>query len=433
MAVEQFDVIVVGASLAGCAAATLLARQGARVALLERHVQADAHKALCTHFIQASALPVLQRLGLDVLIEEAGGVRNGIEIHTPYGWIGDRVGEQPDGHPWHGYNIRRSRLDPMIRRLAASTRGVSLLSGLAARSVIEDKGRISGVVAHSAGADVRLSARLVVAADGRHSEVAARAGVPLRTSTNLRHSVVVPMSGVALQRASTSQSWMTGPEVLYAFPNDDGITVLAWVAPRHMLDRRPRAQMLDALRERFRSLPDAPGLLGAEQAGELLMVKDFPNQWRPPVFRGMALVGDAATSMDYLQGIGCGWALQSGAWLADAVVGGLHDQRLLDQGLKGYARQHQRTIGPHRFFINDFARRLDFNAFERLFYAAAAKDAAWARRMMRVGARLDSPLALLTPVALAQAAWLWLQHGPATEQGTRTAPGAVSDRDRLAA
>ncbi len=51
---SQYDVAIVGASLAGCAAAILFAREGLRVALIERHKNPTAYKTLCTHFIQAS-------------------------------------------------------------------------------------------------------------------------------------------------------------------------------------------------------------------------------------------------------------------------------------------------------------------------------------------------------------------------------------------
>jgi flavin-dependent dehydrogenase len=52
---EVFDVAIVGASTAGCTAARLFARRGARVALIERRPTLDAHETECTHFIQLLA------------------------------------------------------------------------------------------------------------------------------------------------------------------------------------------------------------------------------------------------------------------------------------------------------------------------------------------------------------------------------------------
>lgn len=83
----DYDVAVVGASIAGCTVATLLGRSGARVALLERRSDAASYKTICTHFIQPSATPTIERLGLAERIEAAGGIRNGFEMWTRYGWI----------------------------------------------------------------------------------------------------------------------------------------------------------------------------------------------------------------------------------------------------------------------------------------------------------------------------------------------------------
>ena len=80
MAGERYDVAVVGGSLAGCASAVFLGRAGLRVALLERHTDPKAYKHLCTTAIQASAVPTIQRFGLDGPIEAAGGLRTGLAM-----------------------------------------------------------------------------------------------------------------------------------------------------------------------------------------------------------------------------------------------------------------------------------------------------------------------------------------------------------------
>src|SRR5262245_7807088 len=120
---DRYDVLVAGASLAGCAAAILLARSGLRVALVDRRPGLDAYKVSCTHFTQARATPTIRGLGLDALIEAAGGVRNSFDLWTRWGWV--RSPERVSGPgPGFGYSIRRQTLDPMIRRLAVESPGV---------------------------------------------------------------------------------------------------------------------------------------------------------------------------------------------------------------------------------------------------------------------------------------------------------------------
>ncbi len=70
---SDYDAVIVGASLAGCATAIGLGRAGASVALVEKRPDPAAFKRICSHFIQASAVPALDRLGLLEPIVEAGG------------------------------------------------------------------------------------------------------------------------------------------------------------------------------------------------------------------------------------------------------------------------------------------------------------------------------------------------------------------------
>ncbi|MET0966297.1 MAG: FAD-dependent monooxygenase [Nakamurella sp.] len=184
----EFDVVVVGASVAGCTAATLYARQGLSVALVEAHRNPDHHKRACTHFIQATAMPTIRRLGLDVPIEQAGGRPNSLATWTRWGWLGNSESfggpAAPAGE--HGYNIRRSVLDPMFRARAAAEPGVTLLTGQSVTDVITTGGRVTGVTTGRAGVGRRITGRLVVGADGRSSRVAARAGVPTTTKAHGR-------------------------------------------------------------------------------------------------------------------------------------------------------------------------------------------------------------------------------------------------------
>ena len=125
----QYDVAIVGASIAGCAAAIFFGRAGARVALIERDRDPAGYKRLCTHYIQASATPTLERLGLARAIEEAGGVRNDAEVFTRWGWI-VAPSEQTIRRPAYGYNIRRSDARPDAAEDSGANSRCRILAGV---------------------------------------------------------------------------------------------------------------------------------------------------------------------------------------------------------------------------------------------------------------------------------------------------------------
>src|SRR5437764_10781505 len=87
MSDTKYDAVIVGASLAGCTTAIFLARSGARVALVERRPDPDAFKRVCGHFIQSSAVPTLERLGVLDAMERAGAARSRLRLWTRWGML----------------------------------------------------------------------------------------------------------------------------------------------------------------------------------------------------------------------------------------------------------------------------------------------------------------------------------------------------------
>lgn len=390
---ESFDAIVVGASIAGCTAATLLGRRGLRVALLERASDPRAYEKVCTHFSQASATKTIQRLGLAEEIEAAGGVRNSSDTYTRFGWIRSALEE-------YGYDIPRERLDPMVRAMAARTPGVDLRLGNPVKTLVRDEGRVAGVVAEHAGSLLEFRAPLVVAADGRHSKVAELAGVPAEVSPNGRF-VYLAYYRVPLESGTRSLIWFLDPDACYAFPNGD-VTCFCVMPTR---DRIPafRANLEESFLRMFDGLPRAPMIRGAQRVGEFYGMLEIPNHVRRASIPGLAFVGDAAMTSDPLLGVGCGWAFQTGEWLADHVAAALVAGAGLDQALGAYARHHAER--PHHALINKISLGKPFNALERLLFGAAAKDAAIADAVCRLGARLVQPADVIGLGFLARAIW----------------------------
>jgi len=211
--------VVVGGGIAGCTAAILFARNGLKVALLERNREIHDFKKACTHYIQASATPVMQRLGLDTMIEQAGGLRNSIDTWTKWGWIKHATGES---FPKYGYSIRREKLDPLMRNLVEETEGLDLLLGYSVKSVVKDGKLTTGVIAQHNHEPIQFNAQLVVGADGSRSAVAKLADVPTKECENKRFIYWTYYEDIPQQGArETAQMWLCDPDAAYYFPSDN--------------------------------------------------------------------------------------------------------------------------------------------------------------------------------------------------------------------
>jgi 2-polyprenyl-6-methoxyphenol hydroxylase-like FAD-dependent oxidoreductase len=399
----DYDVVIIGGSLAGSAAATLYGRAGLRVAVVEKQPDPRAYKTTCNHFILPSAVPTLERLGLTRKIEEAGGVPNSLAVWSRYGWI---HAAPPSDYPYPvtGYNITRRRLDPIVRELAGDTDGVDLMLGHTATDLEWHRGRVAGVqVRDRDGAERTISGRLVVAADGRYSKLAQMAGIRTRTRPHERFYYWAYFRGLELDTAASSQMWFLGPDMAYTFGNEDGLTVLTVLPAKHRLPEF-KADLEGAFMRSFEGLPRGPRLDGAERVSKIMGKLDLTNVRRRPAAKGMALVGDAALASDPLWGIGCGWAFQSAEWLVDATAEALQRGTGLAPGLRRYRRTHRRRLAGHDFLICDYSRLRDFNPVERLVFAAAVHDPGTALHFHAFGTRSIGVSRFLAPAPLARAA-----------------------------
>jgi flavin-dependent dehydrogenase len=403
--VSDYDAVVVGGSIAGCAAATFLGRQGARVALLERSPREDAYKVICTHAIQASATNTLRRLGLTEKIEAAGGIRNHAKFWTRAGWV---FPQPPPGAAElpYGYNIRRERLDPMIRSLASSTAGVDYLPGATVTELLRGSdGRATGLRAVVDGEGEReVRAPVVIGADGRDSRVAALAGLPAKVRHNARFAYFAQYTDLDFPGPPVT-GWFLEPGGAAVFKNDDGIAVVACVPHENRLPEF-RADLEASYARYVAALPEGPDLSTGRRVSKIMGRLDMSNIRRRASSPGVALVGDAAMASDPLWGVGCGWALQTGEWLAQELTGAFGSEREIDRALVRYRRKHRRQLAAHHWMICDFATGRPLNPLERMLFTAAAHDQDVARGMFRLATRMATPQRALTPGLLARAGWV---------------------------
>ncbi len=389
----EYDVVIVGASLAGCAAAILLGRAGARVALIEKSPDPRAFKRVCSHYIQASAVPTLERLGLYKPILEAGGVRSRQHSWTRAGWI-----KATEKRTAYGLNLRREALDPLVRAAAAAQPGVDLQLGWTAEALLRDGVSVSGVVTRDREGDRReIEAPLSIGADGRDSRVAELAAVRQKTFPHGRIAYSGYFEGPDHKLAPDNAVWFLDPDVVAAFPTDRGQTVYIAVVGK---DRAPefRADAAKALVEHVSRAPDPPPIRASRFVGPVVGKIEIPNRVRGPVAPGLALIGDAALATDPLFGVGCGWAFQTGEWLADSVSPWLRGIDSLDNGLRRYRGRHRRQLGMHARVIHDFSTGRGLQPTERLMLSTASRDPRAAALLEAIATRRKRPQDTLAPM-----------------------------------
>jgi flavin-dependent dehydrogenase len=444
----QYDVAIVGASIAGSTAAALLGQQGLRVALLEKSPDPAHYKHLCTHELIASANPVFERLGLLEELTRIGGGHQSPHIWTKYGWI------EPESAPGdeleQGLNVRREILDPLVRGVAQATDGVELMLGATVTEVVEAAGRPAGVRFRRGGEPQEISARVVVGADGRSSSVARMTGVPARIRAHARFGYAAYFENVPLASGRASQMWLKDPDVAYAFPTDGGLTLLASAplrTPERLADYK--ADLDGAFARAFEGLDRAPDLAAGTRVSKFIGAVKVENKRRPAAAPGVAFIGDAAQTSDYVWGTGCGFAASSAAWLADAVGPALVRQAsdtVVDDALAAYRRTHTRQLAVHHLMLADYSSGRPFSPAEKLLFAAGVVDGPTARAIHRLGGRAKTPQATLSPAVMARAAFVlgartlrgsarktpvssgeWAPSSPSTSGFPRSSvPGAAS-------
>jgi len=199
-----------------------------------------------------------------------------------------------------------------------------------------------------------------------------------------------------------SQMWLKGRDILYCFPNDDGVTVAAMFLHK---DRLPdfKADKEGAFLEAFSVLDRAPDLAAATRVSALIGKLDVPNVRRPAGRPGIAFVGDAAQASDPVWGVGVGFALQSAAWLADELAGALTAGTDPDPALDRYRRRHRRALALHHLQMSDFATGRGMNVVERSLHRAATRDPQTAAMMAELAARAEPLDRVMTPRRVARA------------------------------
>jgi len=330
---RRYDVLVVGAGPAGSIAALVLARAGARVALLDK-ARFPRDKA-CGDFIGPRGLQVLADLG----VAEPPGLD-----------VGDMVVIGPTGrrvvlpcfdgttYPGRARAVPRAVLDDALRT-AALEAGAEGVEGRAGDPI----GAGPDLGGFSVAEGDPITADFVIGADGATSHVARCAGLVEDARVLWGFAVRCYLDQAVALPAITlwePTPWRAFPGYGWIFPGPDG-TANVGVGVGTLADRQAGSAAVRVLPAYLGHLaglglldrvPDGP--LPRRLGGWLKMgmVGTVPSDGR------VLLVGDAAGLVNPLQGEGIAQAMTSGRAAAEAVLGAAG--RAADEYRTRLARTH---------------------------------------------------------------------------------------------
>jgi 2-polyprenyl-6-methoxyphenol hydroxylase-like FAD-dependent oxidoreductase len=321
---ESFDVAIVGGGIGGGALATVLAREGLSVLVLEKSTVYRDH--VRGEWIAPWGVVELKRLGLYDTVRAGGG------HHLSRHWtcdediapddavampldltalVPDIAGPLCIGHP---------RLCQLLIETAAGA-GASVRRGVT--DVRVAPGASPVLTYHDDHAERRVTCRLIVGADGRGSQVRRDAGIALHRDPTHHLFAGMLVEGADAWPADTQVIGAEKDVHYLAFPQGGGRVRLylgySSDQPRRLTGSGGPQAFLTAFR--LQSVPGSEHLANARPAGPC---NSYPNEdtWTDhPYADGVVLVGDAAGSNDPIIGQGLSITLRDVRQVREALLG----------------------------------------------------------------------------------------------------------------
>jgi 2-polyprenyl-6-methoxyphenol hydroxylase-like FAD-dependent oxidoreductase len=334
----------------------LLARSGYRVLLVDKATFPS--DTMSTHVVHPPGVAALARWGILERLESTGCPPI-TRYSFDFGPVTISGSPRPAGgasNASNAYGPRRIVLDALLVEAAVAA-GAELREAFAVEEILVDDGRVTAIRGRAKGGPtVTERARVVIGADGKHSQVA-KAAQPERYNEvrSLAPLYYAYWSGLPVDafetyiRAEDGRGWA-------ALPTHDDLTcvVQGWPQSQFAANR----QDLDGTyMKSFELAPEfAERINHAKRETRFVGTGDLPGFFRKPYGPGWALVGDAGYHKHPITAFGITDAFRDAEAVASALDDAFAERRAYDAAMADYQRARDDEALPIYEFTCDFAK-----------------------------------------------------------------------------
>ena len=323
---ENFDVIVIGGGPAGCTAATLVARSGRRVLLLDRE---DFPRFRVGESLMPATYWTLERLGvLDKMKASQFTKKYSVQFFSGSGrssvpfYFCD-LDEHESSQTWQ---VDRPEFDQMLLDHAREA-GVEVRLKANVKDVLFDQAQARGVVAEfDDGRQRTFGAKVIVDASGQTALVARKLGLKNRDPRLTHASIFTRYRGArrdtGRDEGATLILQTTQPRTWFWYiPLPDELVSVGVVGPVDRLLKGRDGTPQQIFDEEVQTCPAlVERIQGAQQEMEIKVMRDFSYISHRIAGDGWVMAGDAFGFLDPIYSTGVFLALKSGELAADSII-----------------------------------------------------------------------------------------------------------------
>jgi len=349
------DVLVIGGGPGGSTVATLLARRGWKVLLLEKERHPRFHIG---ESLLPMNIPILERLGVLEQVRAIGVLKLGADFPVEGGQYNvfrfDRSLRGSEGYAFH---VRRSEFDQLLFE-HARREGVDARDGVKVERVVFDaQGRPDTVHAREGDKRWAVRPRYVIDASGRDAFLGGKLGIKRRNNKHQSAAVFSHFSGVTRREGDDAGNVTICRHAhgwIWFIPLRDGITSVGAVcSPDYLKQRRGETEAF--LSRTLDSVESArERMVAAQRVAPVHVTGNYAYDCSRMSGPGWALLGDAWNFVDPMFSSGVYLAMNSAELGAEAIDQALREPARETEVMQALERRLTRGLDEFKWFIYRF-------------------------------------------------------------------------------